>query len=483
MTTTPKDLHATDSQTSRRQFFTLLAGSPLLALAYPSLPAAWQRELDTVTADPGFVLGHAPSSTCALCGQAFVPQPSHAATSAAQQGGAPPAQPAAPPNALDSHFSGQTIDTAGEAINVWDFERVAHANTLPYHWNYIHMGVEDLETRVANREGFQRIALRPRRLGPDAAKLDTAVTLFGTRWGTPLFLCPVAALEAYHTEGEAGAARAARARGLLQIQSHQSSQSYETIAEARGEPHWFQLYANADWDINKRTLDKVKAAGCPVVVWTIDLIGGSNRELSRRSQGRENYNRPLCQSCHNHQPGYQRPMHRGVSGPPGPRPPFDWDYVKRLRDHTQMKVVLKGIVTREDAELAVQHGADAVFVSNHGGRAENSLRGTIDSLPEVVAGVKGRVPVMIDSGVRRGADIFKALALGADAVGIGRPYVWGLGAFGQEGVDKVIDLLMDEFRMVMRQTRTLTIDQIDAKFVTPGQTPIMMRHNAQGFGL
>jgi isopentenyl diphosphate isomerase/L-lactate dehydrogenase-like FMN-dependent dehydrogenase len=148
-----------------------------------------------------------------------------------------------------------------------------------------------------------------------------------------------------------------------------------------------------------------------------------------------------------------------------------------------MKLFLKGIVTREEAELAVQHGADGVFVSNHGGRAENSLRSTIECLPEVVAGVKGRVPVFIDSGVRRGEDIFKAIALGADAVGVGRPYVWGLGAFGQPGVEKVIDLLLEEFRMVMRQTRTTTLDQIDAKFVVEGKTPILMRNNRQGFGL
>ncbi len=148
-----------------------------------------------------------------------------------------------------------------------------------------------------------------------------------------------------------------------------------------------------------------------------------------------------------------------------------------------MKVLLKGIVTREEAELAVQHGADGVFVSNHGGRAENSLRSTIECLPEVVAGVRGRVPVLIDSGVRRGGDIFKALALGADAVGIGRPYVWGLGAFGQPGVEKVIDLLLDEFRMVMRQTRTTALEQIDAKFVTEGRVPIMTRTNKLGFGL
>jgi isopentenyl diphosphate isomerase/L-lactate dehydrogenase-like FMN-dependent dehydrogenase len=218
-------------------------------------------------------------------------------------------------------------------------------------------------------------------------------------------------------------------------------------------------------------------------VWTIDLIGGSNRELSRRSQGADGYNRPLCQNCHNHKPGYQRPMNRDIQGPPGPRPPFDWDYVKRLKDATPMKVVLKGIVTREEAELAVANGADGIFVSNHGGRAENSLRGTIDSLPEVVAAVKGRVPIFLDSGVRRGADIFKALALGATAVGIGRPYVWGLGAFGEQGVDKVIELMLDEFRMVMRQTQTAAIKDIGPQFVMPGSTPIMMRHNELGFGL
>jgi isopentenyl diphosphate isomerase/L-lactate dehydrogenase-like FMN-dependent dehydrogenase len=172
-----------------------------------------------------------------------------------------------------------------------------------------------------------------------------------------------------------------------------------------------------------------------------------------------------------------------MEGPPGTRTPFTWDYVKRLKDATSMKVVLKGIVTREDAELAVASGADGVFVSNHGGRAENSLRGSIDSLPEVVAGVKGRVPIMIDSGVRRGADIFRALALGADAVGIGRPYVWGLGAFGQEGVDKVIQILLDEFRMVMRQTRTTAIDQIGPEYVMPGQAPILTRTHHLGFGL
>ncbi|MGQ0732263.1 MAG: alpha-hydroxy acid oxidase [Acidobacteriota bacterium] len=473
------DTGAPDPRASRRRFFKLLAGSPLLALAYPALSPSWQEAFDRVRQAR---LQRAPrlgALACADCGAPLgASAPLELRRSAAQASGASQDQAA-----LDTQLSGQLVETVREAINVWDFERVAHANTLPEHWNYIHMGVDDFETRLANREGFQRLLLRPRRLGPDAAKPDISVQLFGRRWTTPLFLCPVAALEAYHTEGESGAGRAARKHGILQMQSHQSSQSYEAIAEARGEPPWFQLYANQDWDINKRTLANVAAAGCPVLVWTIDLLGGSNRELTRRSLGSQGFNRPLCQSCHNHRTGYQRPMHRGVAGPPGPRPPFTWEYVKRLKDESKMRIVLKGIVTREEAELSVEHGADGVFVSNHGGRAENSLRSTIECLPEVVAGVKGRVPVFIDSGVRRGSDIFKALALGADAVGIGRPYVWGLGAFGEEGVERTIELLLEEFRMVMRQTRTTTIGQIGPQFVMEGKGPIMTRLNSQGFGL
>jgi len=451
----------------------------MLALAYPALPPSWQRSVSRELQRSAAAGPRPAGVACPDCGQEMVyPAPAGMRGYSAQTGAAAQA-----PTALDEHLTGQMIESPEQAINVWDFERVAHANNLPEHWAYIHMGVDDFETRKANREGFQRLMLRPRRLGQDATKLDTSITLFGRKWDTPLFLCPVAALEAYHTEGESGAARAARARKILQIQSNQSSQSYEAIAEARGEPHWFQIYTVADWDVNKRLIQHVAAAGCPALVWTVDLLGGSNRELSRRSLGREEYDRPLCQNCHNHKPGYQRPMRRGLEGPPGPRPPYTWDYVKRMKDASSMKLLLKGIVTREEAELAVENGVDGIVVSNHGGRAENSLRSTIEALPEVVAGVRGRVPVLIDSGVRRGADIFKALALGADAVGIGRPYVWGLGAFGQQGVDKVIELILDEFRMTMRQTRTTAIDQIVSSFVMEGRTPIMMRDNKLGFGL
>ena len=141
-------------------------------------------------------------------------------------------------------------------------------------------------------------------------------------------------------------------------------------------------------------------------------------------------------------------------------PALTWDTVERLKKLTSMKVVLKGIETREDAELACQHGADGIIVSNHGGRAEESGRGTIECLPEVVEAAQGRVPVMIDGGVRRGADAFKALALGAKAVGIGRPYLWGLSAFGQPGVERVLELLRTELSLIMRQCGVKSIEEI-----------------------
>ena len=136
-----------------------------------------------------------------------------------------------------------------------------HANLLPEHWAYLHLGVDDFETRVANREGFNRLILRPRRLGQPTDNLDTSIELYGKRYKTPLFTCPVGSLQAFHTQGEVGAARASRARGVFTVQSHGSSMSYEEIAEAAGEPHWFQLYIRPDWNVVKRSIDRVEAAG------------------------------------------------------------------------------------------------------------------------------------------------------------------------------------------------------------------------------
>ena len=480
MTRRGSDTSLKDQGTSRRKFFQFLAASPLAAAAYWALPSNWLEP----------VAGEVPPSRpaalpCVNCGAPVLPpglNPTRVDPAMRPQ--QIPPQELPPQQAQEEQLTGSLITSPDDAVNVWDFERVTHDNNLAQHWDYLHMGVDDYETRVANREGFQRLMLRPRRLGDEPATgFDTSIEILGQRFDAPLFLCPVAALKAYHTQGEAGAARAARRRGVLKVQSNVSSNSYEEIAEARGEPHWFQIYTNPDWNRNQRLIDRVAGAGCPTLVWTIDLLGGSNRELNRRSLVGEGRESALCQQCHEHQEGYQRPMNRDPGGPAGERPPYTWDYVSRLKDASDMNLVLKGIVTAEEAELAIEHGADGIYVSNHGGRAVNSLWSTIDALPEVVRAVRGRVPVMIDSGVRRGTDVYKALALGADAVGIGRPYVWGLGAFGEDGVDKVIELIMAEFRMVMRQTRTTSIDQITSRFVMEARNPIMTRRNEFGFGL
>jgi 4-hydroxymandelate oxidase len=181
-----------------------------------------------------------------------------------------------------------------------------------------------------------------------------------------------------------------------------------------------------------------------------------------------------CAGCH--QPGahYSRkPMFAGIDmkGAGTYQPAMTWDFVKRLKDFTKAKLVLKGIETREDAQACCEHGVDGIIVSNHGGRAEESGRGTIECLPEVVEGVAGRMPVLVDGGIRRGTDIFKALALGARAVGVGRPYIWGLSAFGQAGVERVLEILRIEFELVMRQCGARSIEEIRRSMVMtrPGQ--------------
>jgi isopentenyl diphosphate isomerase/L-lactate dehydrogenase-like FMN-dependent dehydrogenase len=204
-------------------------------------------------------------------------------------------------------------------------------------------------------------------------------------------------------------------------------------------------------------------------VLTVDLLAGSNRETQARFARKDSR---VCAGCHGATPSdyvRRKPMFDGIDVSHLPdvvdAPGLTWDFVRRLRDRTRAKLLLKGIVTAEDAELCLRHGIDGVIVSNHGGRAESSGRGAVESLPEVVAGVGGRVPVLVDGGFRRGTDVFKALALGARAVGIGRPYVWGLGAFGQPGVARVLDILRAELELVMRQAGVTALAQIDRSYV------------------
>jgi len=363
-----------------------------------------------------------------------------------------------------------TIASAEEAINVMDFEPAARKNIPVAHFGYLATGVDDDATVRINHEAYSKIQIRSRRL-VDTSNLDTSVKLFGTRWETPIVIDPVGSLKAFHPEGEIAVARAARAKGHLQMLSTVATSSVEAVTAARGGPVWQQLYPTNDWTVGRAIVKRAEAAGCPVIVLTLDLHDDSNRETLRRAKRADKRD---CKMCHA----------EGVSGEVRRKPMFDgldvsrvtgfystdmnWDFVKRLRDATTMKVVLKGIVTKEDAQLAIEHGVEGIIVSNHGGRAEETLRPTIESLPEVLEGAGGKIPVLVDGGIRRGVDIFKALAIGASAICIGRPYVWGLGAFGQPGVEAVLGILRRELETVMHSAGTPSIERITRAFLAGG---------------
>jgi 4-hydroxymandelate oxidase len=366
--------------------------------------------------------------------------------------------------------SGELISSVEEAINVFDFHAAARNKLPPAHYGYLATGTSDDATLRANRSGYKRWQLRVRRL-VDVSEVDASVKLLGTRWPSPIVLSPVGNQYAFHPEGEAAVARAARETSSLQILSTVSNTAVEEVTRERGAPVWFQLYPGDDWEITKALLGRAEAAGCPVVAMTVDSQGGSNRETFKRFAKKDNRD---CTLCHDRDlPNnvlLRKPIFYGLDlskltqlSPRG----ATWELVRRIRDATGMKLFLKGIVTAEDAELCVQNGVQGVIVSNHGGRAEPSGRGTIESLPEVVSAVRGRIPVIVDGGVRRGVDVFKALALGADAVGIGRPYIWGLAAFGQPGVRAVVTLMQAELEMAMRQAGTTSISEISREYLVP----------------
>ncbi len=362
-------------------------------------------------------------------------------------------------------YAPQVISRASDAINVFDFHEVAKQTLMPGHNTYMALGTDDGGTLRANREGFAKFQLRMRRL-VDVRNIDTAIELFGERYQLPILIAPCDSQKAYHPEGEVAVARAARAKGVEQILSTVASIAVEEVNAARGRPVWFQLYTSPLWRVTEALVKRAEASGCPVLALTVDLPV-SNREVLARHRRATNAE---CQACH--APGANlippKPIYDGIdlTGGEGRGGIFmDWDFVDRLRDSTSMKLLLKGIVTAEDASLAVEHGVDGIIVSNHGGRAEDSGRSTIESLAEVVDAVDGRMPVIVDGGFRRGTDMFKALSLGADAIAIGRPNLWGLGSFGQERVETVLDLLKRELEIVMRQARTTSIEEINRSYI------------------
>ena len=337
-----------------------------------------------------------------------------------------------------------------QALDVFDFEPVMKKNVPPAHFGYMATGVDDEVTLRANREGFRKIELRPRRL-VDVSKIDMGADILGTTYDSPIVIAPTGSNRAFHPDGEIAVARAAKTGNHLQILSTVATTSIEDAIAERGAPVWFQLYTTQRWEIGEALVKRALAAGAPAIAVTLDVRSPAKWETFvrlRRTDTRE------CGSCHgfndylSRKPNFTGIELAGVGTTAVTN--LTWDRIKRLRDMVKVKLVLKGILTPEDAKLAAEAGIDGIVVSNHGGRVEDGVSATIDVLPDIVAAAGG-MPVLIDSGFRRGSDIVKALALGAQAVCIGRPYIWGLGAFGQPGVERVLEILRNETRNAMQQ--------------------------------
>ncbi|HKM88420.1 MAG TPA: alpha-hydroxy acid oxidase [Xanthobacteraceae bacterium] len=359
------------------------------------------------------------------------------------------------------------IASPKEALDVFDFEPVMHENVPAAHFGYMASGVDDDVTLRANREGFLKFQLRPRRL-VDVSKVDMSTEILGEKYQTPIIIDPTGGHKAYHPDGEEGVARAAKVGDHLMILSTQASTSVADTIAARGRPIWSQLYATNKFEVAKHHVESMERQGSIAVAVTVDRNGGRNQETALRMVKLDTRQ---CSSCHDHSSleasMRDDPMYEGadLSGLKNIQSPaLTWDDIKRLRDVTKMKMVLKGILAWEDAKIAAATGIDAIIVSNHGGRADESGRSTIETLPEIME-VSGTMPVLIDSGFRRGTDIVKALCMGAKGVAVGRPYLWGLGAFGQPGVERVLQILRTELLVAMQQIGAPSLKELKPSMV------------------
>lgn len=365
--------------------------------------------------------------------------------------------------ALAQTTSSAPIRSAADAINVFELEAVARQSIPPAHWGYLAGGVLDDRTIQSNRSAYDRWGIRGRRL-VDVSRTDISTTLFGETWNSPIALAPVSSQKAFHADGEAASAVAAGKRNALQILSTLTTVSIEEVMKTRGGPVWQQLYTTNITELGEKVVARAQAAGASAIVFTVDMLGGGMRRESQVLGAR--LDTRTCSTCHAPRTGYdfsRKRMFDGLdmAGALTPHnPTLTWDYLSRLRDLVRTRLLVKGVMTPEDADLAVRRGVDGIIVSNHGGRVEESLIGTLDVLPGIAEAVDGRVPVLIDGGIRRGTDAFKALALGASMVCIGRPYIWGLGAFGADGVNAALDLLDNELVSTMRQAGVTTLAAI-----------------------
>jgi isopentenyl diphosphate isomerase/L-lactate dehydrogenase-like FMN-dependent dehydrogenase len=354
-----------------------------------------------------------------------------------------------------------------DPVNILEFEDLARARMERASFDYYAGGAEDERTLAANRLGFERLAFRPRVL-VNTDHIDTAIDLLGERLAFPVVLAPTALNRVGHPDGELAVARAAGAAGTLFCTSTVASFTLEEVAAASTGPRWFQLYMYRDRGVTENLVRRAEASGYRAIVLTVDTprLGRRERDVRHRfalPQGVRMRNLEVSVPANVDWGGattFGDFIHRLLDGS------LTWESLTWLKGLTTLPVLIKGILTAEDAALALDHGASGVIVSNHGGRQLDGAVATIDALPEIVDKIGGRIPILMDGGIRRGTDVLKALALGAAAVAIGRPYLWGLAAAGEAGVARVLEMLRSELELAMALSGAPSVGAISRALVT-----------------
>jgi 4-hydroxymandelate oxidase len=349
-------------------------------------------------------------------------------------------------------------------VNLHEYEPRARERVPAVAWEYLSGGSGDERTLAWNRERFDATRLWPHVMR-DVSRVDTRCSLLGLELASPVLLAPTGFHRLFHDEGELATARGAGAAGALYTISTAATTSIEDIAVMASGPLAFQLYVQRDRGVTRELVQRAEASGCRALMLTVDtpVLGARDREQRTALElppGVELANLRTLRAQNPDAPTFAHGAHN-----PFLDPSLTWQGLEWLAGITKLPIVAKGILRPDDALLALQHGAAAIGVSNHGGRGLDTVPATIDVLPRIAAAVAGRAPILLDGGVRRGVDVVKALALGADAVMIGRPYLWGLGAAGADGVARVLRVLDTELEFAMAQCGAATLDQLTNELI------------------
>lgn len=339
---------------------------------------------------------------------------------------------------------GEPIDLS-EIFNLFDFEKMAEVKMTKMAYEYVAGGAADEITVLWNRQAFDAIKINPSVLN-DVSKLDTTVTLFGQKLAYPILIAPTAYHKIIHPEGELATAKGAGKANAIYVVSSYTTTALEEIKNAASGSLWFQLYARDDKEYTKNLVQKAEALGCRALCITVDtpVDGARNR------QEKANFELPDGINVH-----YRI----------GDDLSLTWKEMEYIVSFSKIPVLLKGILNPNDAEKAIKIGASGIIVSNHGGRNLDTVPATIEVLPRIVERVNKRIPILLDGGIRRGTDVLKAIALGANAVLVGRPICYGLAAGGASGVAKTLDILKAEFEMAMALSGRATIASIDSSLI------------------